>query len=174
MQRGDGEPAVALPLAVVGHRERRRRPGRGLFGLEAAGFLGLGGLGVDHLEQPAAQDPQRPGVVVGGLAEQERLRLRHHTGVEIIGQVVDRVDDHARLLDVDRTRQPTPHRRAGWASSSRARQPRSTVRGRSRGPGLVGQPVRRRRRPHRTADVDPVRVREQPQLELGRPASPAR
>ena len=165
VQRGDGEPAVALPLTVIGHRERRRCPGSFFFGLEPAGLLGLGGLGVDDLEQPTAQDPQRAGVVVGGLTEQERLGLLPDRVVDLVRQPVDRVDDHAGLLDVDRrVRQRCIHCRVGVVEPRC--EPGGTVGGRSRGPRLVGQPVRRRRRPHRLTDLDPLRVGQQPQLQL--------
>ena len=155
------------PLAVIGHRERRRRPGGCFFGLEAAGFLGVGGLGVDDLEQPTAQDPQRAGVVVGGLTKQERLGLLPHRCVDLVraGRRPRRRSRSACSTLIAAVGQRLIHRRMGRVESGR--QPCRTMGGRSGGPRLVGQPVRRRRRPHRRADVDPLGVDEQPQLQLG-------
>ena len=70
-----------LAVAVIGHRERRLRPGFGLLGREATGFLGLGGLGVEYLQQSTPQGSECLGVVVGSLGEQERLGRRDHRSV---------------------------------------------------------------------------------------------
>ncbi len=82
MQGGDREPAVTPTLAVVGHRERRGRTGVSFLGGEASGFLGIGGGGVEDLQQSPTQDPERTCVVVACLGEQERLRLGDRVGVD--------------------------------------------------------------------------------------------
>ena len=77
-------------------------------------------LGGDHLEDPFAQDPQRFGVVDRGVPQQRRLRLGNDLGVQVVGQRLDRTDDHLGLIhqqaaisqrDPDRlVRQPSPTR----------------------------------------------------------------
>ena len=76
---GQGEPAVGLAVAVVGHREPARLRGLGFLALEDFGFVGVRDVGCDHVQQATPGDPQRPGVEVRGLLDQERLRLRDQT-----------------------------------------------------------------------------------------------
>ena len=68
--------------------------------VEEFGFVGVGGVGVDDLEQPAAEDLQGLGVEVAGLLDQVALGLGDQVGVEAVGEVVDRPGDDLGLLDV--------------------------------------------------------------------------
>ena len=166
VQRGDREPAVALAVPVVRHRERGRRPGGGFLVLEPTGLLGISLLGGGHLEQPASHDPQRLRIVVTRLAEQERLGLVAGLGVHQVGrQRVDGVHDHVGLLDIDLRggERFVDDRVRGLQASS---QPSRTMDRRPRRTRGVGQPVRRRRRPHSRPDLDPLRMRQQLQLQL--------
>src|SRR4051812_43861096 len=73
-------PAVAV--LVDGEPGGR---GRGtFFPLEQGGFVGVGGLGGDHFEDPPTQDPQCLGVVA--LREPEQILLGSHgeVGVEVV------------------------------------------------------------------------------------------
>ena len=157
---------MALAVAVIGHRERGRRPGGGFLVLEPTGFLGISLLGGGHLEQPASHDPQRLRVVVTRLAEQERLRLVAGLGVDQVGREgVDGVHDHVGLLDIDlRSGERLVDDRVRGLQPGR--QPSRAMDGRPRRTRGVGQPVRRRRRPHPHPDLDPLRMRQQLQLQL--------
>ena len=62
---GQGEPAVDLAVAVVGHREPARLGGLGFFLLEEVGLVLVGEVGCDDLEEPPAEDPQGLRVVLG-------------------------------------------------------------------------------------------------------------
>ena len=74
-------------MAVVPDGEPGGRGRVAFLAFEEGGFVGVGGLGGDDLEDPAAEDPQRLGVVVGGQAEQLRLGLSIDVGVEVVGQL---------------------------------------------------------------------------------------
>jgi hypothetical protein len=99
-QRVQGEPAVDLAVPVL----PQVQPGRGgrvpLFLLEELGFVGVGGRGVDDLEQAAAQDLQGLGVERGRLLDQVRLRLGDESRVEVVGELVDGAGDDLGLLDM--------------------------------------------------------------------------
>jgi hypothetical protein len=164
VQGGDGEPAVRAAVAVVDHGERRRGPGVGLLGLEASGFLAVGGGGVDDLEHPAAQDPQRLGVVLARLGEQEGLGRRGHPGRDIRRQVVDRVDDDPRLVGAQLARRQGSADRL--VAFERRRQSGEAVRlgaGRTRG---VRPPVRRARGPGVQARLHALGVAQDPHQQL--------
>ena len=64
--------------------------------------LGLvGDVGRDGLEQPVAEPAQLAGSELGGLLDQVRLALEPQVGVEVGGQVLERVDDDVGLGHVD-------------------------------------------------------------------------
>ena len=63
--------------------------------------MGVGGVGVDDLEDPAAEDLQRLGVVVGGELEQVPFGLVDDFGVEVVGELGQGSEDGLGLLDVD-------------------------------------------------------------------------
>ncbi len=58
----------------------------------------VGGLGGDDVEEPPAQQPEGPGVVVGGLGHEVRLGLRDQVLAQVVGQVLDRAHDHPCLV----------------------------------------------------------------------------
>ena len=105
MQGGDAEAAVAGAFVVLPHGQRRPPQRFGFFGLEGFPVELLGEVGGDHLEDPAAQDPQCLGVVV--LSERHQVRLGGSSlfGVdrELTGgrQLVERGHDRAGLGGVD-------------------------------------------------------------------------
>ena len=103
---------MAGAFVVLPHRERRTPQRLGLFPLECLALELLGEVGGDHLEDPAAQDPQRLRVVVGGQLDQVRLGGRALLGRdrELAGarQPVQGGDDRAGLGEVD---PPGGHRR---------------------------------------------------------------
>ncbi|MBB3044956.1 hypothetical protein FHU40_004809 [Nocardioides soli] len=159
-----GEPAPGLPVPVVDHRDRAG-PQRGrLLPLQDLGFVGVGLLGGDDLPQPPPEPAQCLRVVVPRLGEQMRLGLLPGLGAEVGGESVDPPDDDPRPLDVDLPgRERLPRRRVGLEVVA---EPHRAVRGRPRGLRLVGQPVRRRRRPHVLAHMHRVGVRGDPGLQF--------
>jgi hypothetical protein len=91
--------AVAAAVAVVADRERRGRPGVVLLLLEEAGFVGFADLGGDDVEDPAAQDPQRLGVVVAGELDEVVFGSEADRRVEVVGERGDGVDDDVGLVE---------------------------------------------------------------------------
>ena len=71
---GQGEPAMGLAVTVVGHRQPGRLRGLRLLLLQQVRLVGVGEVGGDHLEEPAAEDPQGAGVVLGGGGDQVLAR----------------------------------------------------------------------------------------------------
>ena len=63
--------------------------------------MGVGGVGVGDLEDPAAEDLQCLGVMDFGQLEQVSLGLVDEVGVESGGEVGDGFEDGLGLLDVD-------------------------------------------------------------------------
>ena len=61
--------------------------------------MGVGGIGVDDLEDPAAEDPEVLGVVV--LGELDEVLLAPCAQVGLVGKGVDGGADHAGLFGVD-------------------------------------------------------------------------
>ena len=161
----EGEPAVGLAVAVVPHRQPGRR-GRGAFlALEEFGFVGVGGVGVDDLEQAAAEDLQGLGVELAGLLDQVGLGVGDQVGVEVVGEVVDRPGDHLGLLHMQVT---SGEGRAGRLVGVQCRrEPDRPVSGRAGEGGVVGEPVRGRGGTGLAGHVDGLGVGEQPGLQLG-------
>ena len=58
----------------------------------------VGQVGCDDVEEPAAEDPQGLRVVLGGRVDQVPFGLDDEVGVEVVGQLLDRAEDHVRLL----------------------------------------------------------------------------
>ena len=150
---GQGEPAAGRAVAVVGHRQRRRLVGLGFFLGEERGLVGVGGLGVDDLQQPLAEDPQCLGVVVCGLGEQERLRLRASAGVDLLGQRVDGADDDRGLVGQQVTGGQGGADRLVLLGVQGTGECGLAGRLGAGHPGLGGPPHRRRRRPGLVLDV---------------------
>ena len=115
---GQGEPAVGLAVPVVGHRQPGRLRGLGLFLLQQVGLVGVGQVGCDHLQEPAAEDPQGPGVVLGGGGDQVPLGLDDQVGVQVVGQRLDRADDHPGLLRRAGHRAANASRTRSWVARS--------------------------------------------------------
>ena len=123
-------------------RRRHRQPGR-LRGLSASsfssrlGFVGVGLVGGDDLEDPPAEDPAGPWRRGRRRRDQVLLGLDDQVGVEVVGQVVQ-----PRRMAWACSRFPAACARPGgsWVSS------RSRPGHRCAAPGLPGgvrQPVRR-------------------------------
>ena len=150
---GQREPAAGPAVAVVDHRQRRRLVGlRFLLG-EERGLVGVGGLGVDDLQQPPAENPQCLGVVVLGLGEQERLRLGAGAGVDLLGQRIDGLDDDRGLVRQQTTaRQGSPDRLVLLGGQGLGELGPAGRLGAGHA-GLAGPPHRRRRRPRLIFDV---------------------
>ena len=94
----EGEPAVGLAVAVVGHREPADLGRVALLLLQELRLVRVSGVGGDDLEEPPAQQLEGAGVVVGGLGDEVRLGLRDQVRAEVVGQLVDRTQDHPRLV----------------------------------------------------------------------------
>ncbi len=111
--------------------------------VQQPGFVGLADLRGDHLQDPVPQDPQLLGVVVLGVPDQGRQRIRPDPVVEVGGQRLDRGHDHLGLVDQQPTlRQRHPDRLERLRPQRRG-EPGLAVR---RGTGLlrgVRPPVRR-------------------------------
>jgi hypothetical protein len=61
--------------------------------------VGVGGVGVDDVEESVAEVAQSEGVEVRGLADQVPFGLLDQVGVEVVGEVLDGADDHPSLVD---------------------------------------------------------------------------
>ena len=103
--------------------------------LEEPGFVGLPDLGGDHLQDPLPEDPQLPGVVVHGVPDQRRLRIRRDLRVEVGGQRLDRRDDHLGLVHQQPTLGQRHPDRLERLRAQRRGEPGLAVR---RGTGLLG------------------------------------
>ena len=79
----DGESAVGLAVPVVPDHQPGGGLGVAFLASNRAGFVGVGGVGVDDLEDPAAEDLQRLGVMDFGQLEQVPLGLVDEVGVEV-------------------------------------------------------------------------------------------
>ena len=71
----EGESAVGLAVSVVPHHQPGGGCGVAFFLLQQLGFVGVGGVGGDEVEDPAAEDLEGFGVELGGLVEQVRFGL---------------------------------------------------------------------------------------------------
>jgi hypothetical protein len=163
-----GEPAVHPAVAVVGHREPHRRRSLTLLTFEELGFSFVGLLGCDHLEQAAPEDAESFGVVLGGFLDQEPFGLLDQVLVEVGGELLERCHDHVRLLHQHVAgRERDPDRLVPRCQGGREAQLLERLT-----PGLVRDvrpPHRGRCRTRGLADVCFVRVRGDPQLQLGDP-----
>ena len=95
-QGGEGELALDLAVAGLPHREAGGLRGLALLLLEQFALVGVGGLGVDHLQHPTAEDLEGLGVVVLGQGDQ--VLGAPFPQVGLVGQGVDGGADHCRLL----------------------------------------------------------------------------
>jgi hypothetical protein len=128
-------------VPVVGHREPGRLGGPGFFLLEEVGLVGVGQVRRHHLHQSAAEDPQGSSIVIGGLGDQVSFGLDDQVGVQVVGQVLDRADDHLGQLEPEvAVRQRVPDQ---VVSGQVVPQPDGAGRGRAGLLGVVGEPVRR-------------------------------
>ena len=164
-REGPLDPAVP----VLAHPEHRRLLSLALLAVELLGLPRLGHLGCDDLEDPAAQHPQRLGVVDLRERDQRLRRLLQHRGVQVVGQLVQRRADHRRLLrDHVAATQRLPHhvvpiettREAHLAERLPLRRPRR-----------VGVPHRHRRRRIRLRHRHGLGVRQE-SASAARPPSP--
>ena len=91
---GQGEPAVAQAVAVVGDGEPARLLGEGFLALQRLELVGFGDLGGDDLEDPVREPAERDRVVLARASDQVGL------GVASVldRQRVDTLHDHHRLL----------------------------------------------------------------------------
>ena len=91
---GEGEPAVAPAVPVVGDGEPARFLGERFLALQGLELVVLGDLGGDHLEDVVREPAQRDRVVFGGQTDQVGFGLR----AVLDRQRVDALDDHHRLV----------------------------------------------------------------------------
>ncbi len=132
---------------------------------EQGGFVGVGGVGVDDFEDPAAEDLERLGVEVSGLFEEVAFGLLDHLRVEVGGQVGQGVEDGFGLLDV--------HAAGGQGGAGQVvaleplGEPHGAVGLDPGGAGGGRVPVGGRGRGGVAGQVDPVGVLEEAGLELG-------
>ncbi len=91
---GQGEPAVAQPVAVVGDGEPAGLLGERFLALQGLELVFFGDLGGDHFEDPVREPAQRDRVVLPGQADQVGLGV----AAVLDRQRVDTLDDHHRLL----------------------------------------------------------------------------
>ena len=85
-------------MAVEGQGEALGVAGAGLLGLELGLFVGVGLPRGDDLEDPSAEDLQGGGVVLGGVGGQCLLGQVDLGGVEVLGELLECVDDDAGLV----------------------------------------------------------------------------
>ena len=98
-----GEPGEEVGGPVAARTERQPRGGLGAAFLGDQPFvLGLvGDLGREGFEQPAAEATQLARSELCGLLDQVRLSLDPQVVVQVVGQVVQRLDDDVGLGQVD-------------------------------------------------------------------------
>ena len=163
---GDADTDVGRPVAPDPHRQQGGAAGGPLLGLEPAAFLLLGEVGRQHLQDLAAEHAQPRRIEVASLGEQVRLGLQPQLGVQVVGKLVERLDDHAGLPAGDlagRQRRPdlVPPRRQRLGEPLRRHRLAATA------AGLVRQPRPRRARARVLCDV--VGAREHAQSQLVQP-----
>ena len=90
-----------LAVAVVVDQQPGGGLGVAFLAFEQLGFVGVGGVRVDDLEDPAAEDLQGLGVEVFGLLEQVPLGVGDKVRVEVAGELGQGAEDGLGLLDVD-------------------------------------------------------------------------
>ena len=151
----------AVPAAAAGQRGHRR--GVGLLALQGPSLVVLADLGGDHVEDPAAQDPQLPRPEPGRFGHQPLLRLRDHLTVDVVGQRVHRRDDHLGLGPVDLAVAQGP-RHDLPAGVQRPGQPQVPTRLAAVASAVVGQPGADVPRPLLNGDVVGRGHDPQPQL----------
>jgi hypothetical protein len=91
---GEGEPAVALAVSVVGDGEPAGFLGEGFLPLKGQELVLFGDLGGDHLEDPVRDPAQRDRVVGGGASDQVGLGR----AAVLDRERVDARDDHRGLV----------------------------------------------------------------------------
>ncbi len=91
---GQGEPAVAQPVAVVGDGEPAGLLGQRFLALQGLELVVFGDLGGDHFEDPVCEPAQRDRVVLLGQADQVGLGV----AAVLDRQRVDALDDHHGLF----------------------------------------------------------------------------
>ena len=152
LQGGNPERAAAGAVAVVDDLEERLAGGVAFFGVELSGELGVGGVGVDDLQQPLAQDLQPGRVVGGGLGEEVLLRPLSIHCPDPRRQRVHGLHDHVGLVDPDPARAQLHRRRL--VPIQRCRELHRLAGLAVGGAGGVREPRRCRRRPGRLRDID--------------------
>nr|WP_214059689.1 hypothetical protein [Nocardioides aquaticus] len=100
---GDGEPTVRGAVAVEGQGEppllRRLR----LSGFETFAVDLLTDLGCDQGQDVRPQLPQLGGIELDGVGDERLLGLVEQLLVEVVGEVLQRVHDHADLVRIHDT-----------------------------------------------------------------------
>jgi hypothetical protein len=143
LRRGEGEPAVHLAVAVVRHRQAAGLCRLGLLLLEEVGLVGVRQVRRHHLQQAPPTDRQRAGIMLGGGSHQVLFGPDEQVGVQAVGECLDGSDDHACLVYPQVTaREGVPDQVVGGQVVA---EPHGAGRVRAGLPGLVGEPVRRRR-----------------------------
>ena len=145
LQGRQREPSVDLPVPVVGHREPARLGGFGLLLLQEVRFVSVGQVGRDDLHQPPAEDRAANGRRAPALQPPDGCSAWiDQVGVEVVGECLDRTEDHPRLLRPEVTVRPDASRTWSWVREVVAEVHDPGCGGPGL-PGLLGQPVRRRR-----------------------------
>jgi hypothetical protein len=108
-------------VAVVDHREPGGLRRVGLLALQQPGLMGVGLVGGEDVEEPAAQDPQRCGVVVGGLGDQVPFGPLDQLRAQLRAQVGGRLVSACRIAWAwSTTRSPAASASRTWVRSESA------------------------------------------------------
>ena len=130
--------------------------------------MGVGGFGVDDVEEALAEVAQSDGVEVCGLGHEVAFGLCREVGVEVVGEVLDGADDHPGLVDQQVPgSQRVSHR--GVPVGEAGGQLGLAVGLAAGHPGLVGPPDRHRGGPDLLGDPHGPGVRSEAGFELGQP-----
>ncbi len=162
----DRELPVGEAFAVVPQPHRGALAGAGLVGLQQPGLVLVSAVGVDGLQDPAAQRGHGVRVVLTGQTEQVLLGQVAVVGVLAV-QCVDRSADHNRLLGVDLT---AGHRLARLLVSSHGVRHAHLTRSLGSGlPGDARQPRDQRARAEVAGQVEGLGLTQGAGLELAQP-----
>jgi hypothetical protein len=89
---------VAAALAVIDHGQLHARSSAGLLCRQHGLLVALPHLGGHHVEDALPDLAQLAGVVPGSELQKHLLRQATRLRLDVRGERVDRLDDHARLL----------------------------------------------------------------------------